>query len=74
MRDDEVSSRLRENNPWWQAAVTGQDPLSWALYDGSLLSRKPFDLGYRSNLLHVTANEDLDDKLVVLRGPRRVGK
>ncbi len=31
-------------------------------------------MGYRSNLLHDVAKGDLDDKLIVLRGPRRVGK
>ncbi|CAG4906988.1 MULTISPECIES: AAA family ATPase [Acidithrix] len=74
MRDDEIRTRLRENNPWWQAAAAGRDPDGWALDDRSLVSRKSFDLGYRSNLLHDVANGDVDDKLIVLRGPRRVGK
>ncbi|MDA8278639.1 MAG: AAA family ATPase [Actinomycetota bacterium] len=74
MRDDEIRTRLRENNPWWQAAAAAQDPVAWASDDRSLVARKSFDLGYRSNLLNDVANGDLDNKLIVLRGPRRVGK
>jgi len=74
MRDDEIRTRLRENNPWWQAVASERDPVAWASADRSLIARRTFDLGYRSNLLHDVATGELDDKLVVLRGPRRVGK
>ena len=74
MRDDEIRTRLRENNPWWQAVASERDPATWALADRSLLARKKFDLGYRSDLLHDVTTGAIDDRLVVLRGPRRVGK
>jgi len=74
MRDDEIRTRLRENNPWWQAVASERDPVAWASADRSLVARQSFDLGYRSNLLHDVVTGELDDKLVVLRGPRRVGK
>ncbi len=42
--------------------------------DTVLAARASFDLGYRSDLLNDVADDPVDDKLVVLRGPRRVGK
>jgi uncharacterized protein len=39
-----------------------------------LRARAAYDLGYRSGLLHDVADGPVDDKLVVLRGARRVGK
>jgi predicted AAA+ superfamily ATPase len=39
-----------------------------------LRARAAYDLGYRSRLLDDVAHEPVDDKLVVLRGARRVGK
>ena len=39
-----------------------------------LLARAAYDLGYRSGLLDDVADGPVDDKLVVLRGARRVGK
>ena len=74
MRNDEILTRLRENNPWWQAVASERDPVAWASADRSLVARQSFDLGYQSNLLHDVVTGELDDKLVVLRGPRRVGK
>lgn len=74
MRDDEIRARLREQNPWWRAAASGGDPLAWMKSDPMLRSRSAFDLGYRSQLLDDIAIGPLDDKLVVLRGPRRIGK
>ena len=73
MRDDEIRERLREQNPWWRAAA-GADPLAWVQTDPTLRSRTTFDLGYRSDLLDDVAANPIDDKLVVLRGPRRIGK
>ncbi|MFZ2114902.1 MAG: AAA family ATPase [Solirubrobacteraceae bacterium] len=74
MRDDELRERLRDSNPWWRAAATGTDTLAWAKSDQMLRARAAYDLGYRSRLLDDVADEPVDDKLVVLRGARRVGK
>ncbi|SDN21574.1 AAA family ATPase [Allokutzneria albata] len=73
MRDDEIRARLREVNPWWRAS-SGGDPLGWVASDRVLRDRDRYDLGYRSSVLDDIANGPVDDKLVVLRGPRRVGK
>lgn len=74
MRDDEIRSRLTLLNPWWRAAATGGDPTPWAADDRVLRDRGQYDLGYRSPVLDDVADGPVDDKLVVLRGPRRVGK
>lgn len=74
MRDDEIRHRLVEANPWWRAASQGTDPAAWAVDDVTLRRRDRTDLGYRSSVLADVASEPLDDRLVVLRGPRRVGK
>jgi predicted AAA+ superfamily ATPase len=74
MRDDELRERLRDSNPWWRAAATGRDPSAWVTGDQTLSGRARFDLGYRSDLLTDIATGPPDDRLVVVRGPRRVGK
>lgn len=74
MRDDEIQSRLREVNPWWRAVATGHDRASWAASDRVLRERARYDLGYRAGILDDVASGPPDDKLIVLRGPRRVGK
>jgi predicted AAA+ superfamily ATPase len=74
MRDDQLRERLRDRNPWWRAAATGDDPLAWMETDQLLRARTAYDLGYRSGLLDDVADGPIDDKLVVLRGARRVGK
>jgi len=74
MRDDELRERLRDRNPWWRAAATGGDALAWVKSDQTLRARAAYDLGYRSGLLDDVADDPVDDKLVVLRGARRVGK
>ena len=74
MRDDDIRSRLRESNPWWRATATGSDPTAWTGPDQVLKKRQPYDLGYRPDTLADVATGDIDDKLVILRGPRRVGK
>src|SRR3954470_15362301 len=73
VRDDEIQGRLREANPWWRA-VAGGDPCSWVAHDRVLRDRARHDLGYRSGVLDDVARGPVDDKLVILRGPRRVGK
>lgn len=74
VRDDELRERLRDCNPWWRAAAIGGDATAWVGADQTLRSRAAYDLGYRSRLLDDVAVRPLDDKLVVLRGARRVGK
>jgi uncharacterized protein len=74
MRDDEIRTRLGQINPWWRAAATGSDPTAWAYDDRTLRDRAQYDLGYRSTILDDLAADPLDDRLILLRGPRRVGK
>jgi uncharacterized protein len=73
VRDDEIQARLREVNPWWRAVASG-DPRGWVAHDRVLRDRARYDLGYRSSILDDVAQGPVDDKLVILRGPRRVGK
>jgi len=74
MRDDEILSRLREVNPWWRAAAAGLRAGAWAADDRVLRDRDRYDLGYRADVLRDVASAPPDDRLVILRGPRRVGK
>jgi uncharacterized protein len=74
MRDDELRERLRDRNPWWRTVAMDADALSWMESDQTLRARAAYDLGYRSDLLDDVADGPIDDKLVVLRGARRVGK
>lgn len=73
MRDDQIRGRLIESNPWWNAA-SGGSPTAWAEDDPVLRSRSAYDLGYRADVFSDIAVAPIDDKLVVVRGPRRVGK
>lgn len=72
MRDDEIQGRLREVNPWWRSATASAD--AWTSTDRVLRDRSRYDLGYRSGIIDDVADGPVDDKLVLLRGPRRVGK
>jgi predicted AAA+ superfamily ATPase len=74
MKDDELRSQLTAINPWWAAASSGTDPTAWTAEDATLRDRAGLDLGYRSSVLADLATRKLDDRLVMLRGPRRVGK
>lgn len=74
VRDDELRERLSDCNPWWRSVATGSAPDAWATSDPTLSARHRVDLGYRSHLLDDVAEEPVDDKLVVVRGPRRIGK
>lgn len=73
MRDDQVAAVLRDSNPWWRA-VTGRSATAWVDSHRLLRERARYDLGYRSPVLDDVATGPVDDKLVVLTGPRRVGK
>ncbi len=74
MRDDELRRILTDNNPWWRAAASGTDPTAWTRDNRLLRDRMAYDLGYRSMVLADFANRPIADDLVVLTGPRRVGK
>lgn len=74
MRDDEISRLLAELNPWWRAAATGGDPTAWAKSNRLLRDRDKHDLGYRNTVLNDVNMERVSDRLVVLTGPRRIGK
>ena len=69
MRDDEIRTRLRDRNPWWQTTATG-DPLAWVPSDVTLQGLRAHDIGYDPQVFDDLTVGDL----CVLRGPRRVGK
>jgi len=74
VRDDELRRLLALANPWWSAVASGGDRLAWTETHRLLAHRRSFDLGYRASVLDDIATGDLGDSLVVLNGPRRVGK
>ena len=74
VRDDELRRLLTDNNPWWRAAAAGTDPTAWTQDNRLLRERMAYDLGYRSTVLADLAHRPPDDALVILTGPRRVGK
>lgn len=74
MRDDELRRSLTDANPWWRLAVTGGDPTAWASTHRAFKARASHDLGYRASVLDDVKTEPLDGRLVILAGPRRVGK
>ncbi|MGH9023553.1 MAG: AAA family ATPase [Acidimicrobiia bacterium] len=74
MRDDEIRRSLAEADPWWRAAAAGGDPTAWEGAHRLLRDRARHDLGYRSDILADLAAGEIGDSLVVLTGPRRVGK
>lgn len=74
MRDDEIRRLLTDANPWWRSAVTSTDPVAWASSHRAFRSRTPYDLGYRTAVLDDVKTEPIDGRLIVLAGPRRVGK
>jgi uncharacterized protein len=74
MRDDLLRARLAESNPWWTVAVGGSSPTAWIAFDRLLQARSKTDIGFRSPVLNDIATGPVGDSLVVLQGPRRVGK
>ena len=74
VRDDELRRALTQANPWWQAAVRHSDPTAWQKAHPLMRDRAIFDLGYRSGVLDDVGSTGISDDLVVLTGPRRVGK
>ena len=74
VRDDEIRRVLTEANPCWRAAAAGQDPVGAVRSHRLIRDRARHDLGYRSSVLKDLATGPVGDSLVVLTGPRRVGK
>jgi len=74
VRDDELRRILTHSNPWWRAAAAGTNPAAWTAGHRLLRERLKHDLGYRADVLDDIATEPVEDSLVVLAGPRRVGK
>ena len=74
MRDDELRNHLTASNPWWQAAASRTSPSDWETSHRTLKSRAASDLGYRPDVIDDVAHGPVTDRLVVLTGPRRVGK
>ena len=74
VRDDELRRLLTDANPWWRSAVASTDPAAWATSHRAFRSRAPHDLGYRTTILDDVRTEAIDGRLIVLAGPRRVGK
>lgn len=74
MKDDQIGAILREANPWWLAQSLGTSRHAWITSHRVLRDRARFDLGYRSQVLADVTSGPVDDKLIVLTGPQRVGK
>jgi hypothetical protein len=74
MRDDELRRLLTDSNPWWAAAARGADPTAWVAGNRTLRERTRYELGYRATVLDDVASVEPDGRLVVLTGPRRIGK
>jgi predicted AAA+ superfamily ATPase len=74
MRDDELRRLLTESNPWWTAAAKGTDATAWVSDNRMLRERTRYELGYRSGILDDIASIAPDGRLIVLTGPRRIGK
>jgi uncharacterized protein len=74
VRDDEIRRAFTEANPWWRAAAAGSSPTAWTAAHRLLQDRARFDIGYRTRVFEDLAREPVGDRLVLLTGPRRVGK
>lgn len=74
MRDDELRRILVAANPWWRAGAGRTSRTVWANDHPLLRDRERYDVGYRARVLDDLGSDPLGDALVVLTGPRRVGK
>jgi predicted AAA+ superfamily ATPase len=74
VRDDEIRRHLTQSNPWWRAVVTGTSSTAWSGTNRTLRDLGRHDLGYRSAILDDIADGPVTDQLVLLSGPRRIGK
>jgi predicted AAA+ superfamily ATPase len=74
VRDDELRQLLTQSNPWWAAAAKGTDATAWVAESRTLRERTRYELGYRSGILDDITSSLPDGRLIVLTGPRRIGK
>lgn len=74
MRDDQRRQRLTDANPWWRVVAGGGNPTAWTGHHQVLKGRAAHDLGYRTTILSDIQDGPVTDLLVVLTGPRRIGK
>jgi uncharacterized protein len=74
VRDDEIRRIATDANPWWRAKASAADPVAWTAANRLLRDRGTHDLGYRAGELDDIARSPISDALVVLAGPRRIGK
>ena len=74
MRDDGLRRNLTAANPWWQAAAKRRDPADTIRDQRLLRDRAEYDLEYRSLIFADIERLPVGGVLVVLTGPRRVGK
>jgi len=74
VRDDEIRRQLTQANPWWRAVVSGASPTAWVDEHRAFRDLGRHDLGYRPTVLDDIADGPVTDQLVVLSGPRRIGK
>ena len=54
--------------------MSGDDPTAWTASHRLMLDRARHDLGYRPTTLADVASRPISDVLIVLTGPRRIGK
>ncbi|WP_277208087.1 AAA family ATPase [Isoptericola croceus] len=74
MRGDSIRQHLGERNPWWKAQVLGEEATAWTDRHPVLQGLASYDIGYRAGVLDDVATDPLGDRLIVLSGPRRIGK
>ncbi|WP_402377697.1 AAA family ATPase [Isoptericola rhizosphaerae] len=74
MRDDSIRQHLGERNPWWKAQVLGEEATAWTERHPVLQGLARYDIGYRTEVLDDVATDPLGDRVIVLSGPRRIGK
>ncbi len=74
MRDDELRRLFYDRNPWWRAGDSIIETDRWISSNRLIKDLESYDLGYRSNILDDLVVGDLSNPLIILTGPRRVGK
>lgn len=74
VRDDEIRRQLTDANPWWRSVVTRESPTAWVTEHRVFRDLGKHDMGYRPDVLDDVAHGPLSDQLVVMSGPRRIGK
>ena len=74
VRDDELRRTLFDSNPWWAAAAAERNAVEAVRSHRVMRDRARHDLGYRAGVLDDVAVDPIGDALVIVTGPRRVGK